>query len=56
MAGKSVSTFAKTKAAIWNFGITSIVVIAATALAYPAEVKWRRILVSIDDFNGKSTV
>ena len=56
MAGKSVSTFSKAKAALWNFGITSIVVVAATAFAYPAEVKWRRILVSIDDLNGRSLV
>ena len=48
MAGNSVSRWTKLKAQAWNGMLTTGIVIVSTALAYPAEIKWRRYLVCVD--------
>ena len=48
MAGNSVSRWQKLKSQIQNGLSTLGIVVVATAVAYPAEIKWRRYLSSVD--------
>ena len=45
MAGNSVRWFTKLKAFVWNASLTGGIILLATTLAYPAELKWRRYLI-----------
>lgn len=49
MAGNSVRPMTKLKAYLWNGALTCGIIMVSTAIAYPAEVKWRRYLVSVDN-------
>ena len=56
MQGNSVTWQHKIKAIAWNGLLSFGIVIMSTALAYPAEVKWRRYLVSVDYASRDATV
>ena len=48
MTGNSVSQWLKLKAKLWNSFLTLNIIVLSTAIAYPAEIKWRRYLVNAD--------
>ena len=49
MGGNSVRPMTKLKAYLWNGLLSCGIITVSTAIAYPAEVKWRRYLVSVDN-------
>ena len=48
MMGNSVTPWTKLKAQMWNGLLTLNIIVLSTAIAYPAEIKWRRYLVTAD--------
>ena len=56
MQGNTVTRLQKLKALTWNGLLASGTIIVSTALAYPAEVKWRRFLVSSDYERRNATI
>ena len=56
MAGNSVRLETKLKAQSWNLSLSALIVIISTAVAYPAEIKWRRYLVSVDNSSRDAKV
>ena len=56
LQGNSVTRFQKLKAMAWNGLLVCGTITVSTALAYPAEVKWRRFVVSVDEERRNATV
>lgn len=56
MQGNSVTKLRKLQALAWNGFLASATIVISTALAYPAEIKWRRYLVSVDHERKNATI